>query len=201
MQVRKRLVTFLLPTAALAFAVPNVVQAQSETSFAEMQRNSDRSVIEGTSSLLVRTDDGVAMTINTRELQRRGAYTNWWITFNDPEECSTPCECTGDDLGTPAVNGGVFWATGRVADRFGQAEFAANTDFGERPDGEGQIPNPDLDNPVAEGAEIHLVVRSHGRALGRFLEEQLTTINGGCPPNECVDVQFAIHRSPTCVAP
>jgi len=60
-------------------------------------------------------------------------------------------------------------------------------------------------------AEIHLVVRSHG-PVGPLLdegllEEALATFGGGCivrdeegeiipgtGPNECADVQFAVHR-------
>jgi hypothetical protein len=31
-----------------------------------------------------------------------------------------------------------------------------------------------------------------------LLMEQLTQFNGGCPPNECANVQFSVHRAPAC---
>lgn len=36
-----------------------------------------------------------------------------------------------------------------------------------------------------------------GKGHGR-LDAQLTQFDGGCPPNECQDVQFSIHRAPVC---
>jgi hypothetical protein len=47
----------------------------------------------------------------------------------------------------------------------------------------------------AKRAEIHLVVRSHGPASAdpAVLQQQLTTFNGGCPPNTCMNVQAAPH--------
>ncbi|MBI3245111.1 MAG: hypothetical protein HYZ50_01245 [Deltaproteobacteria bacterium] len=47
----------------------------------------------------------------------------------------------------------------------------------------------------AKKAEIHLVVRTHGLASTdpAVLQLQLTTFNGGCPPNTCVNVQVAPH--------
>lgn len=181
--------------------IANAPFVRAQTSYADVQRFSDESVVDGSSTLL-RTDDGVAYTLNTRELTKWGAYTNWYVNFNNPEMCFEPCACGEADFGNENVEIGVFWSTGRVADRNGQAEFAAHTNYGELPDGTGQVPfAPDFANPIEAGAEIHIVVRSHGRRLRPLLEEQLATFNGGCPPRQCTDVQFAIHRSPTCVVP
>ena len=49
--------------------------------------------------------------------------------------------------------------------------------------------------PVLPGAEIHLVIRAHGPALGdpETLATQLTRLNGGCPPNACADIQLSVH--------
>lgn len=167
---------------------------------APMQQVVDGAEVDGT-SILTRTPDGVAMTLSTRQLERSAPYTVWWVIFNSPEMCAMSCGCGLVDLGDPAVEPGVFWATGRVTDRFGAATFAAETRVGELPDGDDQV----LDLPGTsalldpEGAEVHMVVRGHGKKRGgRLLEEQLTTFDGGCPPGECEDVQFAIHRSPAC---
>lgn len=159
------------------------------------------------SSILVRAESGVAYTLSTRELEPGAAYTNWWVAFNNPEDCVDPCNCSDADFDNPDEVISVFWATGRVADDHGQGDFAANVDFGELP------PNPNqvafgLANPIVPGAEVHVIVRTHGQAstLPRALEAQLTEFNGGCtktsdddPPGDaCFDVQFSVHRSPVC---
>lgn len=160
-------------------------------------------VVDG-ASILIRNDEGVAYTFNTRGLQRAATYTNWWVAFNNPEACFVPCACSGADFSNADVEIGVFWATGRVANGFGQADFTAEVDYGELPDGIDQV-RPARPNPISPSAEIHLIVRAHGPTVGDG-EAQLTQFNGGCPPNPvgvlggCIDVQFAIHRAPQCQA-
>lgn len=155
-------------------------------------------------SILFRDEDGVAYTFNTRGLQRAATYTNWWVAFNNPEDCFVPCACSGADFGNSDVEIGVFWATGRVANGFGQADFTAEIEYGELPDGFDQV-RPARPNPIRPGAEILLIVRAHGPTVGNG-EAQLTQFNGGCPPNPigdlggCIDVQFAIHPAPQCEA-
>ncbi len=153
-------------------------------------------------SMLTRTRNGVAYSLNTRELAPDVPYTNWWITFNNPEKCFKRCACGEADFDNPKVDIGVFWATGRISDAYGQAAFSAEVEYGELPGEADQVPFPDFDSPIKRGAEIHLVVRGHGPRIGDGVE-QLTTFNGGCgegEPNVCVDVQFAEHRSPSCKA-
>jgi hypothetical protein len=46
-------------------------------------------------------------------------------------------------------------------------------------------------------SEIHLVLRSHGPAMvdnPQVLQEQLSSFNGGCPPNTCGNLQASIHQ-------
>lgn len=150
--------------------------------------------IDGT-TVLTRSKSGVGFLFNTTDLEPNAPYTVWWVTFNRPRRCFEPYRCGADDFGNPSAQPGVFFATGRVADARGQANFAAQVDYGELPEGEDQIPFPDLDRPIWPGAEIHLVVRAHGSALPDpdGLMDQLTQFNGGCPPNDCVDVQVSIH--------
>lgn len=187
------------------FCTDRVAQAE-EFSASPVQRFSDLGEIDGTSTLVRDREEGrVSMTMNTRELLSNAPYTVWWVVFNNPDQCETPCGCSDVDFGdnAEAVDIGVFWATGRATDPFGEAEFAAQVDVNELPGGFDQVPfDPQFTSPIADvdDAEIHLVVRAHGRRTSQF-EEQITQFNGGCPPRECVDVQFAVHPSPTCVAP
>jgi len=143
-------------------------------------------------SQLVRTPNGVSMNLQTTELDAGAAYTVWWIIFNNPEYCqSTPCG-PGDLLpngGDPMVDSSVVWATGHVIGGTGAATFAAHLQV-DKPKGQVLFGNG-LQN--AQGAEIHLVVRSHGQPIPGQVDEQISTFEGGCDVNVCEDQQFTIH--------
>ncbi len=152
--------------------------------------------IANSSSVLIRNKNGVAYTTSTTGLLAGGAYTVWWVIFNNPEFCSPP-GCAGKDFpqngGDPRVQASVLWASGRVVDGHGQGNFSSHLAARGRSAAPGQILfGPALLDP--SGAEIQLVVRSHGPALsGANLNAQLTTFGGGCSINKCQDEQFAQH--------
>lgn len=162
--------------------------------------------VDGTATL-TRTDSRIGFSIDTRGLLEGGTYTVWWAGFNHPENCDTPCACgTDDDYGINADETGAstFWATGRIADSYGQATFASTVAYGEFP------VKPDTsfyDRGLAPDAEVQLFIRSHGLPLaGDLLDLQLTTFNGGCTEepelepelNECSEPQIVIFLSPDC---
>lgn len=142
--------------------------------------------------MLVRNDAGITMTILTSDLVGGDTYTIWWIIFNNPEFCATPHACAGGDLaprgGDPAVQSSVGFATGRIVTGMGVGEFAAHLAPGDDAD---MRFGPGLIDPMK--AEIHLVVRTHGQPIPGMEDEQIGTLNAGCPPNTCEDHQFAIH--------
>ncbi|MCH9671555.1 MAG: hypothetical protein K0U93_08925 [Gammaproteobacteria bacterium] len=155
-------------------------------------------------TMLFRNDDGMGMTFNTRDLRRNAPFTTWWVVFNEPQNCQDPCACNFPDVFDPAqadaAQTSVFWASGRVTDKFGQGVFHAQARFNELPDGEDQVLfGPGLVNP---DAEVHLVTRTHGRLKHRRgkREAQLTEFNGACAP-DCFDTQVSVHRSPSCQIP
>lgn len=110
-----------------------------------------------------------------------------------PDECATR-PCTAADFANPAVQGRVANFGGRIVGADGVADFAEDRAAGDTTNvflGMGF--GPGLIDP--RRAEIHLVVRTHGAASANpaTLTEQLTTFNGGCPPNVCANVQAAVH--------
>ena len=138
-------------------------------------------------AVLERNEDGVELTLDT-ELTP-GAYTVWWVVFNNPEFCVDGCG--SDDLERPEVNASSLWATGKVVEDEGSVTFSAELLEGELPTGSDQVT---LGDGLVDSfsAEIHPVVRSHGSVIPGLEEEQITTFNGGCPPNECENIQFTI---------
>lgn len=137
---------------------------------------------------------GAEMAIYARMLEPGDAVTSWWVIFNHPENC-TDNMCGEDDvfeypeLASVSLVGGM----GTVVGYDGKAEFFNFLHKGYTYDA---VFGPGLTNP--KGAEIHFVLRSHGKADGEIVGEQLGSMNGGCdpyPPHApCKDVQFAVFR-------
>lgn len=175
---------------------------------ARLYRFADEGEIGRAWSKLVRTDAGVAMELHTRELEPDGAYTVWWVVFNDPGACSADPNgdpavplCGEDDIFTPEGSLGanplarvsILYATGNLAPASGEGHFSAflpvGRTFGEVVYGRG------LEDAYA--AEVHLVVRAHGPMNPDRLWVQLNTfepdvaMGGAC--EACRDLQFAIH--------
>ena len=138
--------------------------------------------------------------------------TMWWVIFNYPENCSDN-SCGANDLvdapdlvDDKKIKTSVVYGTGQVTDEEGRVMlvsslYPTDTDFG----GPGPAPFSDgLLRPFGKGllniagAEIHLVMRSHGPVIDEHVDEQLTSlIDSGCQakggPNECRYILGAVH--------
>jgi hypothetical protein len=140
-------------------------------------------------SNLVRTNNGVSMTIDTSDLDP-GAYTNWFVIFNNPDYCAAfPCGEGDLDPGDGnGVGSSVLFATGNVVDSSGLGGFAAHLSEG---DTSGALFGPGLLD--ARAAEVHLIVRYHGPVIPALMPAQIDSVEGGCFVFDCVDVQAAVH--------
>ncbi len=167
--------------------------------------------VEGAVGQLVRTDGGVGYNLRTLELVPGHAISIWWVIFNNPEECDGDCgiedlfvDYPVDLTPNPDVNPAVMSAGGHVVGGSGRAGFAGHLI-------EGQITTEHpafLDGPGltdARGAEIHLVVRSHGPLVPAEMPGLIHTFEGGCQvfldagvvpeeEGECADLQFAVFK-------
>ena len=178
-----------------------------------VNRMTDASVIDATSSTLARTKNGITATLQTQELEAGDAYTLWWVIFNHPENCEYPIpgitSCGEGDvfaqpLGDTDVKVSVQYAGGNIVGGTGRVDFGAYLQEGVTPDAPGQLVFGSglIDS---KKAEVHLVVRSHGRVFPPMEGTQLSTFGGACTaetdptdagpegPRECADVQFAAH--------
>jgi hypothetical protein len=189
----KRLVTLAALIAALAIGSALAATAQAdqpvERSTSYLYTWPPPGVqVPGALSRLSRTDQGITLDIKTSGLDAGAAYTVWWIVFNVPDECAPP-GCSGADFGNPLVEASALWATGHVIGGNGKANFAAHLQES-KPHGQ-VLFGPGLTD--AKGAEIHLVVRSHGLPIPGLVDEQIHTFAGGCAVNVCEDHQYAVH--------
>ncbi len=162
---------------------------------------------------LERNGDEIELKLSTRGLTPGHAYTVWWVIFNNPSACVEGCfldEITqaqqaaadpNDNLEPPPAEVSVLYADGAVANARGRASFRAELE-------ELDMTGPVLFGPAltnAQSAEVHAVVRTHGKASDDpdTLNQQLTTFNGGCPPDQdpfqCVDIQVGVFPAPDAV--
>ncbi|UCH27082.1 MAG: hypothetical protein JSV66_05415 [Trueperaceae bacterium] len=211
----KRLI-YLLTVIALTFSAQGLAQgpmlemeqAAAMVDTAPVQYFSDASEVRGAWSKLIRLDNGIAVEVHTSDLEEGFTYTVWWVIFNTPSGCSpdpavdasTPA-CGEDDVfnadgemdPNPDVNLSVAWATGNIVGESGMATFSAYLQKGHAP-GE-VLTGSGLTDP--RGAEVHMVVRSHGRAsvYRNALYQQLNSFEMTC--RVCEDYQFSIHFPPS----
>jgi len=162
--------------------------------------------ITGTATLH-RNKNGITVNFKAEGLFP-GAYTIWWVIWNNPEDCATPNECADSDFGSVEVE--VLYAAGNVVGNNGKGNFSGHLNAG---DVSGSI-NDLFGLPAAGGlqagntfnAEVHIVLRTHGPKVPGLVNEQIGSYAGGCdtpfliPPftaypdeiGQCADIAAAI---------
>jgi hypothetical protein len=204
--------------AAVYFALAGSAQASSGTYLSNniLYRFADATPIEGTVSTLSRTENGISTTVQTSELEEGHAYTLWWVIFNNPQFCEhgmpglSKCgeeDVFGEPFGDTPVKVSVQNAGGNIIGGTGRGDFGAYLSEGEIPEGIGRLVFGSglLD---AKKAEVHLVLRDHGPVIPSLEQAQISSFGGACTsetdptqvgpfgPNQCADVQFAVHLPP-----
>ncbi|MGH8072005.1 MAG: hypothetical protein ACRERE_43595 [Candidatus Entotheonellia bacterium] len=184
----RRLVVVVLLVGLLVSGLldlPNSFAAPPVSSSAEVLVIATGTVV-GESTLL-RLAAALSATLETTGLTSGNAYTMWWVIFNNPEFCSLS-PCTAADFANANVQASQVLAAGHVAGGSGKAGFASYLAVGDTSEA---VFGPGLLDPL--GAEIHLVLRSHGRTIPGMVDDQISSLNGGCPPNTCTNVQVSRH--------
>jgi hypothetical protein len=142
-------------------------------------------IVEGASSSLVRTPNGVNYSLSTNDLVPGNAYTLWIVIFNNTDGCSAGAGgtfCGPDDVLNDDARPDMMYAGGLVVGASGKATFSGRRTVGDM-SGSANGPIDDfpaygLENPM--GAEIHLVVHEHGPMLPAYMPDMIQTIDGGC---------------------
>lgn len=137
----------------------------------------------------------ITATVTSAMLEPHYAYSIWWVVFNRPENCTVPKQCGLVDLSNDAVKPSVFWGGGVIADGDGYGTTQLELRRG-RTDRELFANTPDYGLQNLKGAEIHLVLRSHGVVgMAGTTATQLGTANQACPPAPvgCKNVFFSVH--------
>ena len=134
--------------------------------------------VEVGSSTLVRSDRGIAVSLQSSGLPAGHAVTVWWMVVNP---------------GAAALS--VLYAAGHVVDDSGTAGFGGALQEGDT-DGLVELPGLSLEGLLdATGATVALVVRDHGPARADIVQQQIHTFDV-CNPDgvdHCTDLQMSIH--------
>jgi len=207
--------------ALSAAATPAQGPAGSAMATSDLYRFADMEVVEGAHAQLIRTPDALRIRTHTTELDHGHVMTLWWIIFNHPEHCEHGADgmsCGEGDLfhgpdGATGVEPACVYADGSLVGGNGGARFHDRITLGHGPrdscidffvDLVPELEGTDhgLTNPM--GAEVHLVVRSHGPRIPGMVSQQRSTFAGGCTeflapgathelePGECSDLQLAL---------
>ena len=192
MKIRK-LSLSLLVSAFVVISTLSSLTAQAgpaSISTAPVVNLPDFTPVAGASSKIVRNDDGVTVSVSTTV--DPGTYTMWMLLWNDPDSCTggggLNCNPTMDD--PPDC---VLFTAGHVVGNKGTLNYTGHRDVFDTSGFIGGVACADgLTNP--QGADIHLIIRSHGPKLPGQVTLQISTVGGGCDVNECADVQAAAHE-------
>ena len=176
--------------AAVTLTIPYVAWGQASISTGPVISFLSGAEVAGASATLVRNSSGVTASFHTSQLKRDTAYTFWLVIFNNPENCSAPCN--EDDIfpfpGNVAAMLSIVNIGGHVVGGNGRSNFGGRLNVG---DTSGALFGPGLVDPL--NSLIFLVLRSHGNPISGMTDQQISLYNGGCPPNECIDEQISIH--------
>lgn len=134
---------------------------------------------------LTRTRQSATARIYTTGLHTEAAYTIWWVVWNDPSACTGGCG--EDDLG--ATGNSVFYAGGFVTGTDGTANVSVHVEAGDLAGGIDVLIPGGLHPGNGFGAEIHLIIRSHGPIIEGLADAQIGTFMGACEINTCIDHQ------------
>jgi hypothetical protein len=206
MMFARRTVTAAIAAVALLIAsLSPALAGAPDTSL--VYRFVDGSAVEGSYATLDRHSDGVTFRLRTSDLPPNSVVTLWAVVFNAPQNCSHGTggfRCGEGDLlglgGDGSAQDSVFNAAGRVVGPSGRATYAGSLKVGQMP---GALWGAGLTDPA--GADIHFVLRTHGKPIPGLISEQLKSFGAGCTdappgtgtpgPNECSDPQFAVFET------
>lgn len=210
--MKKHFFFLILGMAVLLVVTATAVTASASNKYhSRIYTTGDQDVVHGAKAQLSTNNDKITMSVNTKELTPGDVVTVWWIIFNNPEECAngTPgiANCAAPDLFNPAVQAEVLFADGAVIEQNGKGKYSAELY-------QGFVPRGWFGNGLLSptGAEVHLVIRTHGQAIPGIINDMITTFGGACSnvpaghpshneilpgtpgPNECADIQFAVFE-------
>lgn len=190
---RLAIFSFCIAFLTLVSIMQTFGQNNPVTTTLPMRVIANQSVVPTSGTMLVRTASGIFLTYNTAGLTPGTVATSWIAVFNTPAGCATN-PCGMPDFSNPNAHSALINTGGKVVGADGTASFGGFRAVGDTFGIFGGTFAGGLIFPMT--AEIHMVVRTHGTASTdpAVLAQQLTMLNGGCPPNTCANLHISIHQ-------
>jgi hypothetical protein len=143
--------------------------------------------VPGAYSTLLRSSDGVTISLQTSGLIPGHAYTAWWVVFNNPELCNAD-GCGVDDVGEALGSGsnpigiGILRAGGVVVGADGRLSFGASLVEGSTVGCQTSVPFKGVCTALVDSskAQVNLVLHDHGPAIAGQISTQIGSFEGGC---------------------
>ena len=184
MKIKNNSVNLATAILVLAIGLPMTANAGHSYQTANVVDFSTGLPVAGAGTL-TRTAESATARIYTTGLHKKAAYTIWWVVWNDPSACDDGCG--EDDL---FIDGNsIFYAGGFVTGNDGAANVSVRVEAGDLADGIEVFNGGGLDAGNGFGAEMHLIIRSHGKIIEGMADVQVGTFAGGCNINTCIDHQ------------
>ncbi len=187
MKIKNTYVSLATAVLVLASGLPLTANAGHTYQTANMLDLGTLTPVAGAATL-TRTLESATARIYTSGLDKKAAYTIWLVVLNDPAECiGGVCGDGDDDFGVDGNS--IFYAGGFVTGTDGTANVSVHVEAGDLADGIDVLIPGGLE--VAHGflAEIHLIIRSHGKIIKGMADAQIGSFNGACDINKCFDDQ------------
>lgn len=172
----------LAAVLSLATVMPAPAHARADISISPASYLWDPSAIVGTSKL-VRTDTGISANFQVEDMPPGHAITLWFVIFNNPAACAGPVCGPADLLLDDAAEADFLFAGGNIVGNSGRAGFAGHLNVGDDSRSafyEIGMPERALGLTNPRGAEVHLLLHTHGPAVPELLPSQINSFLGGC---------------------
>lgn len=149
---------------------------------------------------MLRSADAVWATLSASGLDKKAAYTAWWIVWNNPENCRDGAgHCGPHDLGSVEAGSSVFYALGFITGTDGVVNISTSVVAGEKPVGAQHFFGDGLAAGNGFDAELHLLFRSHWKTIPGEAASQISDVGGACGATEhgCSDqMAFQFNANP-----
>ena len=179
----------------LALSIPLTAVAQTTTFQAANFHDFATGEELAGAGTMVRSADAVWATLSTSGLDKKAAYTGWWIIFNNPGSCVNGAGHCGpldlDPEGANIAGSSIFYALGFTTGTDGTVNLSTQITAGELPVGAQFFWGDGLAAGNGFDAEIHLLFRSHWMIIPGEAAAQISDVGGACGATEhgCSDQQ------------
>ena len=185
MTIKNTSVSLAIVVLVLALGLPLTAVAGHTFQAANMFSLHNGKLIKGAATL-TRSENSATARIYSAEVPKNSAFSIWWVVWNDPSLCvDGVCGDQDEDFGI--VGNSVFYAGGFVTGKDGTVNVSVHLEAGDLAEGIDVLIPGGLELMNGFDAEIHVVLRTHGRIVKGMADLQIGSFDGACDLRNCHD--------------